>query len=196
MKLDRLQFRAIRVITGNMRCTPVYTLEVESGVLPLAYRRKQLALQYFGKTCRIKDHLIGRLYQDYYHYAFFDVRPYAPPVVGRCKRLVASLGLPFAKLESFSLRELHSSNDALVKYSLLKTKSNYPAIQFRNDYFELVESRYRDSVLNFTDGSKFVDRCGSAFVAYLAEGPHVVGKRLPKMCGIFFSRALCCLTCC
>ena len=103
LKLDRLQYRAIRVITGNMRCTPVYTLEVESGVLPLAYRRKQLALQYFGKTCRIKDHLIGRLYQDYYHYAFFDVRPYAPPVVGRCKRLVASLGLPFANLESFLL---------------------------------------------------------------------------------------------
>ena len=72
-----------------------------------------------------------------------------------------------------------------MKYSLLKTKSNYPAIQFRNDYFELVESRYRDSVLIFTDGSKFVDRCGSAFVAYLAEGPHVVGKRLPNMCGIF-----------
>ena len=80
---------------------------------------------------------------------------------------------------------MHSSNDAIVRYSLLKTKCDYPAVQFRNDYFELVDNHYKDSVLIFTDGSKFVDRCGSAFVAYLAAGPHVVGKRLPNACGIF-----------
>ena len=152
LKLDRLQYRAIRIITGNMRCTRVYNLEVESGILPLYYRRQQLALQYFGKACRISDHIISHLYQDYYHFDFYNHRPYAPPVVGRCRRLAESLDLPFNRLESFTLGELHSNNNAIIRFSLQKNKKDYPAQRFKQDYFELVNLRYRDSILVFTDG--------------------------------------------
>ena len=88
-------------------------------------------------------------------------------------------------MEKFTLTDLYSSNDAIVKFSLLKNKNVYPALQFRHDYYALIDSQYQDSVLIFTDGSKIVDRCGCAFVAYLPEGPHVEGRRLPNFSGIF-----------
>ena len=185
IKLDRLQNRAIRIITGNMRCTSVYTLEVESGIIPLYYRRQQLALQYFGKVCRISDHIVTHLYHDFYNYDFYNHRPYALPVVGRCKKLVESFDLPINRLEKFKLRDLHTTGGALVKYSLLRNKHDYPAAQFLHDYRNLIDTEYQNSVLIFTDGSKIVDRCGCAFVAYMADGPHIVSKRLPNFSGIF-----------
>ena len=43
-KLDRVQFAAIRVITGALKCTPVHFLEAEANIMPLEFRRDKLLL--------------------------------------------------------------------------------------------------------------------------------------------------------
>ena len=132
-KLDRIQYRAIRIIIGNMKCTLSDNLEIEANIMPLKYRREQLALQYFGKACRISDHIIKGLYDDSFEYDFFVDRPHSIPLVGRCKRILQRAHIPFDKLETFKLENLHYENVAHVKYSLLKNKKHYSEKEFQHD---------------------------------------------------------------
>ena len=48
-KLDQIQYKAIRIITGNYQCTMLDNLEAETNLLPLALRRRQLTLNFLAK---------------------------------------------------------------------------------------------------------------------------------------------------
>ena len=48
-KLDQIQYKAIRIITGNYQCTMLDNLEAEINLLPLALRRRQLTLNFLAK---------------------------------------------------------------------------------------------------------------------------------------------------
>lgn len=114
-KLDRVQYAALHIITGNMKCTPTLTLEAEAHVMPLRFRRQQLALQYFGNRYRISDHIIHGLYDSFHAFQFYRDRPYPLPVVGRCQDMADEAGLQFEDLEQFRIKDLHYSNDADVR---------------------------------------------------------------------------------
>ena len=62
-KLNRIQYEAVQIITGNYKCTVIDYLEAEVHLLPLALRRRQLALRYFGKAYRVKGHPGKNLYE-------------------------------------------------------------------------------------------------------------------------------------
>ena len=79
IKLDRIQYQAIRIITGNCKFTKIENLEAEFDVLPLSYRRKMLALHYFGKTCRMPNHPVKLIYDEFYRYQYYDNRPHVLP---------------------------------------------------------------------------------------------------------------------
>ena len=53
LHLDRVQYAACRIILGALRCTPVYKLEAEADLMPLATRRRQLLSLYGNYGCRV-----------------------------------------------------------------------------------------------------------------------------------------------
>ena len=61
IKLDRIQYDAIRIITGLLRSTLVAHLEAEAFLIPLKFRREQLMLNYFCKIIRITNHPVTKL---------------------------------------------------------------------------------------------------------------------------------------
>ena len=131
LRLDRIQYAAIRIITGNMRSTLTSALEVEAHIMPLRHRRQLLALQYFGKKYRITDHIIRGLYDDFYPFGYYRDRPYPLPVVGRCQDLIAEASLPIAELEQFSIKDLHYVSNAQVRFSLYKPKAVTTPLEFQ-----------------------------------------------------------------
>ena len=183
-KLDRIQYAAIRLITGNHRFTVLENLEAEAHLMPLALRRKLLALNYFGKVSRLPDHPVTLLYNDFYHYQFYDVRPHTLPIVGRVKALAGNLNLPIASLENIDLADLYTPIVIDVRFSLLRDKKSCPVIRFQTEYRDLVNSTYLNFCKIFTDGSKTAVGCGCAFFVD-SEPPVTVSKRLPSTCGIF-----------
>ena len=183
-KLDAVQYRAIRIITGNFRNCITDNLEAEANILPLALRRRQLALNYFGKTYRLHDHPVRDLYIDFYRYIQYDIRPYPLPVVGRVKELVSNSGLPFSKLEEFTMSDIYVPNLSVVKYSLRKLGGYDSEMQARVAFNCLIETEYNDFHRVFTDGSKLDGRCGSS-VYVDGTIPIFVKKRLPSTSSVF-----------
>ena len=45
-KLNRIQLRALRIISGSLKCTPGFSLETEINILPLEYKRALNGLNY------------------------------------------------------------------------------------------------------------------------------------------------------
>ena len=66
-KLDRIQYRAIRIITGLLKNTNTLHLEAEINLIPLKFRRDQLMLNYFTKIIRITNHPVSILYREFYN---------------------------------------------------------------------------------------------------------------------------------
>uniref|UniRef100_A0A2P2HYD1 RNA-directed DNA polymerase from mobile element jockey-like n=1 Tax=Hirondellea gigas TaxID=1518452 RepID=A0A2P2HYD1_9CRUS len=54
--LDRIQFSAIRIMLGALRCTCTYKLEVEANLMPLKLRRDMLLAQYANRIISIPNH--------------------------------------------------------------------------------------------------------------------------------------------
>ena len=56
LKLDRVQYAGIRLLSGNYLSTVTDNLEAEAHLMPLAFRRELLALRYFGRVRRVPRH--------------------------------------------------------------------------------------------------------------------------------------------
>ena len=66
--LDRIQYGAIRIILGALKCTKVDCLEAEANIIPLVYRRTELLIRYIIRTLSISLHPFSELYKSYYHF--------------------------------------------------------------------------------------------------------------------------------
>ena len=98
-KLDRIQFEAIRIITGNFKTTMTDNLEAEINLIPLALRRKHLALNYFGKVYRLSSHPVKEQYDKFdRNDIIYQIRPsFTLPVTGRVKKLAEDGNIPIPK---------------------------------------------------------------------------------------------------
>ncbi|KAJ0169415.1 hypothetical protein K1T71_015002 [Dendrolimus kikuchii] len=62
VKLDKLQYRCLRVILGAMRSSPTNALQIEALDPPLQIRRQYLCDRFLYKTCQISSHpLISKI---------------------------------------------------------------------------------------------------------------------------------------
>lgn len=57
-KLETIQSRALRVIAGAMRSSPIHALQAECGIPPLNLRRQYLAHRYMFKIFQYTDHTL------------------------------------------------------------------------------------------------------------------------------------------
>ena len=66
LHLDRIQYAACRIILGALRCTPVYKLEAEADLMPLATRRRQLLSLYGCRVLSIPSHPVWQILLHYF----------------------------------------------------------------------------------------------------------------------------------
>ena len=72
IKLDRIQFQGLRIISGNLKCTTVYSLEPELNILPLRHKRNLNGLKYMGRVYRIDSHPTRICFEQFHHYHEYD----------------------------------------------------------------------------------------------------------------------------
>ena len=90
-KLNSIQYKGLRIIGGNLRCTPKYSLEPEMNILPLKHRRNLNGLKYMGRVYRVETHPTRLCFEDYFHFEYYDQRilkgAFQLPVVDKLKAL-------------------------------------------------------------------------------------------------------------
>ena len=180
LKLDRVQYMAIRLITGNMRCTLHFNLEPEANIMPLKFRRALIGLQYMSRIYKISNHITKYTFDNYYHYQFYDTRnrnTFPLPVVGRLRELANEMSLPLTKLEKIEIKDAFIVSNISAPFSMKGIRKDDPAI--KQKFLEL-RSKYVGYVEAYTDGSKNSTRTGCAFICESS----ICKYRLPKNASI------------
>ena len=178
-KLDKIQYKAIRIITGNFTNTIRENLEAEINLMPLKYRREELALLYFGKVCRMPKHPVSKMFEKF-SWCDREYRgPHHLPAEGRTKILLNKLKIPIKSIETFKNKDLYIPNNINVKFNLLKDKNTYPIQQFQHDFNYLVENEYSNFIKVYTDGSKTKKGCGCAFFTD-TNPPVIINKKVTQ----------------
>lgn len=150
---------ALRICIGALRSTPIQSLYCEASELPPTYRRRVLANNYLSKISNNRNH----------------------PIMKRIEKHVSSLALPiFEPISTFleTSREHHlpipnnfeeqtpkpwNTIQQKIDLSLASyPKSNTQPEIFKILFLELL-SKYPNSTLCFTDGSKLPGHVGYAF---------------------------------
>ena len=182
-KLDKIQQNALKISLGLLKCTSNFKVEIEANITPLSIRRKQLLLQYGLRTATIPNHP---------NYLFIKYEtPLYLYVSEKFKLLTLHLLLKEINLilptDCHSPPVIHMENRyntatfPINSTLATVTKDFYTSSQWKTLYNDLIDSKYTDHTLVFTDGSRTIDNCGSG--VWSSEFQLV--SKLPTRCNIF-----------
>lgn len=185
-KLDVLQAQALRICSGSFRTSPVSSMQVEMGEMPLSIRRMKLMMAYwvniqgqieshptkrtllecweheetnfisFGWIAEAKARIIGL---DQLQYCKAVPIPYIPPWF-----------FPLPKVDFNIQQELKDNNNILpTKYIV----QNY------------LEKNYKESIFLFTDGSKDPQTGHTGAAVYIPVNQYHIKKRITNNISVY-----------
>ncbi|KAI5734861.1 hypothetical protein M8J77_011340 [Diaphorina citri] len=164
-KLNPVHHAGIRIATGALRSSPVPSLYVESGIMPLSLRRSKMIMNYVSK--------IGSCHMNPIHNEFFNRNydfanhPNTPkPLLMRAREITDFI----ANIDSseFAPYDKHippwSSVVPSIDTSLHSDKKdNVSPSVFQVQFLVNINTKYHDRILCFTDGSKTENSTSCAY---------------------------------
>ena len=175
---------SLRISTGAFKSTPIETLHVLAGEMPLEYRRDYLALRYLYKIKSFTDNPAYNSLIPQHNRRLFENNPVIPPLSIRSRQMIEKydLRISFVK-NNFSYLLLNISKptwsltDPDVCFELNQfPKQTTPPQQYLQLFLHLCQTTYHDHISLFTDGSKKSNGVGSAVV----HGNRTESSTLPK----------------
>ncbi|KAI5717147.1 hypothetical protein M8J77_000889 [Diaphorina citri] len=165
-RLNAIHNSGIRIATGALISSPVCSLYVESGIAPLSLRRDKIIMRYMSK--------IGSCPSNPAHKELFlsnldiNVFPHNKPkplclrvrnMVDFMSFIVESEFVPYSRP-----RPPWSFVVPAIDFSLhCDNKSNISPLVFQKNFLDLMNSKYSDSVVCFSDGSKTANSTSCAY---------------------------------
>ncbi|KAL1447268.1 hypothetical protein WDU94_010910 [Cyamophila willieti] len=183
-RLNPVHNAGIRIATGALRSSPVSSLYVESGISPLSLRRDKLSMRYVSKVsscpfnpmCNV---VVKALTNDIVYPAN---KP--KPLVTRISliqeficHVKCSVFLPYEKHEP----PWCECGPHVDKSLHIDNKTNVSPLVFQKHFSDIINTKYSNHVIAYTDGSKSVN---SVSCAYLID-QHVFSIRLNQVTSIF-----------
>jgi ribonuclease HI len=183
--LDRVQNAALRTCLGAFQTSPISSLRVEAGEMPLKLRREKLALQYMLKLKSNPDNPAHSCVFSTDFKTHFGSRPHIIPTFGiRLQDQLYDVGVDINCVAKYHVPDTPPwlLRDAQFDYTLhdIGCKSDTPPEVFRARFNEVI-AVYGGFSRMYTDGSKEDAAVAAAAVTESA----VLVKRLPDHSSIF-----------
>lgn len=186
-KLDAIQSKALRIITGAMKSSPINALQVECADPPLSLRRQFLSDRFFFRCLQFSNHpLISKIEQlstliDTSSYWTHKMIPHLVISYRSYKQIAApthrSVRLP---LYETSFEALVITPDVLLSTGIVKNDPN------ANTYFKvLVDGRWKGRHQLFTDASKHLPENCVGVGIYHSQYSIVQKVKLPPDTTVF-----------
>jgi len=163
-KIDRVQYAALRIVLGAMKCTPVSLLESEATIIPLKYRRQILGLRYFTKAAAVEGHSVGNMLKDFYLCPFYLARPHPLPITGRVMAELQKIDIELDAISTIKIENKYTMNNNTTRKTLKTvTKQTYTPAQWKALFSDLLDRLYAERNCIYTDGSVRNYKVGAAF---------------------------------
>lgn len=190
-KVEKIQYKAIRIAMGAMQSTPTNALQVEAGEEPIKIRFEFLGRKFFLKRVVLKNnpvwaavHVLHQLNIKFKRYrsqpmfldCFISILPY--------KEKIQESLMP--SIFQSNLWPLYTSNLTVsIPSEMHIFKDN---VQIINSIFNgFLTDRFHNFTVYYTDGSKFQDCTFSSFGVYSPTTNLRLSGRLPEKTGVFTS---------
>ena len=153
IKIDRIQYAALRMMLGALKCTSVEKLELEANIISLVLRRKQLLLQYIHRAMSIPGHPFRRKLCNYHPFEFYQSNKRVLPVTGWGYRELSKLNISLKDFPPIHLPTHYKVTLSPAFSSLaIRRKLDHSPEQWQQMYSDLLEVQYPDRVSQ-RDGS-------------------------------------------
>lgn len=163
-KLETVQNSALRIITGGLKTTPVPALRMETGVLSMNWRIKQLGVQYSLRIASVTHHPNQNIILQHSSWPVRDIAwKNKPPHAASVRQLCKQFKLPenFLELASEEIqREKIKAIDFETNTIPTCKREDPPAI--KKSCFLATLDNYKNHKKFYTDGSKGNNRTGMA----------------------------------
>lgn len=190
-KLDKIQNKNLRLITGAMRTTPINSLQVECNVPPIHLRFKYLKHKFLLKLFSIHNHPLVKKIS-----SIISMHPYSAVTSCRC----CSPSIPFL-LHDFAFMEKFDKEHKMFKSINWPCYSgNYKSkfidlkididsqLKCKEDVHRKIAEDYTNHFNIYTDGSKNTAAVSMAF--YVESTKTGYGMKLPETMSIFTAESL------
>jgi hypothetical protein len=161
-KLNRIQYKAARIILGALRCTTVNSLEAEAHLIPLHILRKQHTAAYGGRTLSVQNHPVANLLRQepYPPEVALPHRP--PPVITRIQHELQSMNITSNQIPPMMLKDKLDSYDPPCYYNLkISAKRDLSSRQWQQQFKILITDKYENWTHIYCDGSVSDTAAGS-----------------------------------
>ncbi|KAI5708247.1 hypothetical protein M8J77_018932 [Diaphorina citri] len=165
-KLNTIHHTGIRIATGALRSSPVVSLYVDSGIPPLSLRRAKLLMNYVAKVRASPFNPVHKVLfdQDLSPYNFTTNKP--KPLLSRFQSLPNFPNLISSSDMAPYVRTVPpwSSSSPPVDLSLGKDrKKDTPPVVFQQLFAGVINSKYENYKICYTDGSKTMNTTSCAY---------------------------------
>ena len=154
--LDPVHHAGIRLATGAFRSSPIPSLLVDAGELPLDLHRQSLIIRYWYRVQRLPDSLTFKEILSVRNFNLFDKYSRSPkPFSYRAKKILDDFSLPKSQILSFKYSFIPPWKLACVDFCkpCLSSKKDSSDSMRRLEFLEHADT-HTDSVCIYTDGSK------------------------------------------
>ena len=164
LTLNRIQYEALRLATGNLKNTVVQVLEGVTGMLPLKYRAEKLACKFGIKRASIPQHQTGKEIKRHSHYTAENFNRYPLPVYGWVRKIIEEKLTELKNIENINYSYTFSNiscDTTLAKQSkkfLIKEKIQQEFLRKKYEY------KLKNYKITATDGSKKEEGVGSGIL--------------------------------
>jgi ribonuclease HI len=174
-KLERIQSKCLRLILGAFPSTPINSLQVESGEMPLSIRRFYLAKRFILKRISYFDHPLFRniiqLNNISKNSSFWTRK--ATPMLCRGFSLILSnfkdTRYPYpSPTYSAPLEALQSQPDIVDNIGFTKN-NKVSEIQINQEFNSIIDQKWPSHIKIFTDGSKLCKNGNSGSAVFIPE---------------------------
>jgi len=151
--LDRIQYAAIRIILGLLRCTPVNLIEAEAGLMPLSIRRKMIMTKYAYRMLTIENHPLRKGLCATNNFKTIENKYNCLPIISRMQKELEEVGIKTREVPTVPISTIYG-NDENVRTSLYTVKKDeLGEREWRALFEDLKCSTYSGISEMYSDGS-------------------------------------------
>ncbi|XP_016409773.1 RNA-directed DNA polymerase from mobile element jockey-like isoform X2 [Sinocyclocheilus rhinocerous] len=190
-KIEVIQNQALCICCGAFRSSPVASLQVEMGELPLEQRRFQLRLRYwYGVKGHLENHPVKLILKDCWEYEYKEitsfgwvVRKEANSLELKDHEIAPSVAIPAIPPWLFPMPLIDLQIHKVIK----KPEMNMPTEVVVQQY---IKQEYYSVLQVFTDGSKEPESGRTAAAVYIPTFKIKMAKRLSDHVSVFTTELL------
>ena len=180
LQLDRVQYSAVRIMLGALRCTNVGKLEEEASIMPLKIQRNLLLAQYICRVLAVPDHPVREMFSQYYPFDFYvnNKRPLSS--IGRAYSELQNIGIDIKDIAVVNTHLRYHIPSNIVQGTLAtELKASRTSTQWKQMFVDLKENCYPNRTPVFCDGSVAE---GAVACAVWSENFNILCRLTPDKC--------------